>query len=414
MTRSTGVLLSLLALGVLPLALACREPLTSSDASVDAMRGADAAIESDAGPRPDAFRDPDAGPPEDLEGAIAYWAEAGSLAGVAALAADDDTRVVVTIGMATDTTAVDEHTLFNVASLSKTFTCALILSLVEEGLLDLDAPLSEILPELPIVHPAFPDAPITTRMLLSHTSGLVDDFLVLGEYTNTGMDDPTIGFEAFTRAYVEDPAHWGAEPGTRRSYCNAGYGVLGLVIERASGQSVRDLTQARLGPVGLDGAGWFFADIDTSRLATPYAKSGRGYAALPHHGFAFYTASSMMISVTGVERWLRLHLDDGTIDGVRILEASSVEETRRIQFPDAARSQGLTWSEEITGGERFWGHSGASYGTSAQMRYRPESRRLLVVLSNSDAYIRNRAGLTEGADAIDAILERLDHELDVR
>jgi CubicO group peptidase (beta-lactamase class C family) len=414
MTRTTGQLLSSLALVALPLALACREPAGTSDASVDAMHVEDAAVELDAGPGPDAPRAPDAGPPEDLEGAIAYWAEAGSLAGVAALAADDDTRLVVTTGMATDTTEVDEHTLFNVASLSKTFTCALVLSLVEQGLLELDAPLSEILPDVPIVHPRFPDAPITTRMLLSHTSGLVDDFLFLGEYTNTGMDDPSVGFEAFTRAYVEVEAHWGAEPGTRHDYCNAGYGLLGLVIERVSGRDLRDLTRERLGPAGLDGAGWFFADIDTSRLATPYAKSGRRYAALPHHGFAFYPASSMMISVSGVERWLRLHVEDGTIDGMRILDASSVEETRRIQFPDADGSQGLTWYHQRTGGERFWGHSGSSYGTSAQMRYRPESRRLLVVLSNSDAYIRNRAGLTEGADAIDAILERLDHELDVR
>jgi CubicO group peptidase (beta-lactamase class C family) len=414
MTRTTGQLLSLLSISVIPLALACREPLGTSDASVDAMRTEDAAIELDAGPSPDAARAPDAGPPEDLEGAIAYWVEAGSLAGVAVLAADDDTRVVVTLGMATDTTEVDEHTIFNVASLSKTFTCALVLSLVEEGLLDLDAPLSELLPDVPIVHPGFPDARITTRMLLSHTSGLVDDFLFLGEYTNAGMDDPSVGFEAFTRAYVEVEAHWGAEPGTRHDYCNAGYGLLGLVIERVSGRDLRDLTRERLGPVGLDGAGWFFADIDTSRLATPYAKSGRSYAALPHHGFAFYPASSMMISVTGVERWLRLHIDDGTIDGVRVLEASSIEETRRIQFADADGSQGLTWYHEYTAGQRFWGHSGSSYGTSAQMRYRPESRRLLVVLSNSDAYIRNRAGLTAGADAIEAILERLDHELDVR
>jgi len=119
----------------------------------------------------------------------------------------------------------------------------------------------------------------------------------------------------------------------------------------------------------------------------------------------------LTFSLVGVERWLIGHRDGGVIDGVRFLETTSVEETRRAQFPDVRGSQALVWYEQWQGGRRWWGHSGSSYGTSAQMRYQPEEGRLLVVLTNSDAYIRDRVGSPAGADAIDAILARLDAEL---
>lgn len=416
MSRLSGLALASIVALSLPLALACVEPTTPSDASLDAGSGTtDAPEVADAFVPRDAPRTPDAGPPDDLEGAVDYWTTAGSLAGVAALAADEDTRIVVTSGMASETQLVDEHTLFNVASISKTFTCALVLSLVEEGLLDLDAPLSEILPDVPIVHPAHPDVPITTRMLLSHTSGLIDDFLFLGDHTTSGTADPTIDFETFARDYVELEAHWGPEPGTRREYCNAGYGLLGLVIEAVSGRDFRALSDERLfDPMALDGAGWFYGDVEIDRVAIPFARSGRGYAALDHHQYAFYPATSLMISVAGLERWLRMHLALGMLDDTRHFEESSIEETRRAQFPELDDGQYLTWYASSTNGRRFIGHSGSSYGTSAQARYRAENGRILIVLSNSDAYIRSRAGIDEGADAIRAILDRLDRELDAR
>ncbi len=416
MSRLPGLALASIVTLSLPLALACAEPVTTSDASLDARTDpSDAAATPDGFVPTDAPRAPDAGPPDDLQGAVDYWTSAGSLAGVAALAADGDTRIVVTSGMASEDELVDEHTLFNVASISKTFTCALVLSLVEEGLLDLDAPLSEVLPDVPIAHPAHPAAPITTRMLLSHTSGLVDDFLFLGDYTTNGTADPTIDLEQFTRDYVAVETHWGPEPGTRREYCNAGYGLLGLVIEAVSGRDLRALSDERLfDPMALDGAGWFYSDVDVDRVAIPYARSGRGYAALDHHQYAFYPATSLMISVAGLERWLRMHVELGTLEGTRHFEESSIAETRRAQFPELDEDQFLTWSAESTRGERFIGHSGSSYGTSAQARYRPENGRILIVLSNSDAYIRARAGITEGSTAIRAILDRLDQELDTR
>jgi CubicO group peptidase (beta-lactamase class C family) len=415
LAHRTGLLLTMLVLAGAPLLGACIDSVPATDGAVVDAWASDAAMLDAGAVAPDAGRSdagPDAGPPPGLEEAVQYWLDVGALRGVAALAADRDSRIVVTRGMATDTQPVDEHTLFQVASLSKTAAAALALSLAEEGRLDLDGPIDDVL-GLAVRHPVYPETPITTRMLLTHTSGLVDDFLDLAPFVSEG--DPAIDLETFTRTYVADPTHWGAEPGTARVYCNAGFGVLGHVLERAAGEDLRTLSLARLfEPLALDGAGWFFGDVDTTRLAVPYAWDGRRYNALPQRGYAFYPASSWTVSLAGLERWLVAHRDDGVIDGVRFLDAESVLATRTAQVPALDAEQGLAWYQQRQGGRLWWGHGGSSYGTSAQMRYRPEDGRILVVISNSDAYIRSRFGARAGADAIDAILARLDAELDAR
>jgi hypothetical protein len=83
--------------------------------------------------------------------------------------------------------------------------------------------------------------------------------------------------------------------------------------------------------------------VELARVATPYAWNGREYASLPHRNFAFYPATSLMISVTALERWARGHLDLGVLEGTRFLEEASVQQTRPAQLPDADETQYLTW-----------------------------------------------------------------------
>ena len=370
----------------------------SSDASGDA--GSDA-------PRSDGG--PDAGPPMGFEEEVDYWMNAGGLHGVAALARQGDTRVVALRGLATETMPVDEHTLFNVASISKTFVAALALQEAEAGRLDLDGDVAPLL-GFEFQHPMHPTIAITPRMLMTHTSGLIDDFLDLS-ITN---GDPTESLDAFARSYSADATHWGAAPGTTRDYCNACIAVLARVIEQTSGTDFRALSRTRLfDPLALDGAGWFFADVDASRLVNFYTWSRvRGYGELPHQGFAHYPAGMLMISLSGLERWTLGHLQGGTLEGTRFLSEASVAETRRVQFPAISRGQAMVWYYANHAGSRWLSHSGSSFGASTQLLYRPEDGRLIIVLTNSDAYIRSRFGLPGGSDAIDRIIERMDAELD--
>lgn len=357
--------------------------------------------------------EPDLGPPADVEGFLDFEMRVGGLRGLAAAIVQDGVVArVYTRGRASETGPVDEHTLFVAASISKTFVGALLLQLAAEGRLDLDAPLDEVL-GFPARNPDFPAEPLSVRMLMTHTSGLIDDFGTLAGYTVSDGMDPTMTLDEVARGYLAVPAHFDATPGTAYSYCNAGFGVLGRVVELASGEDLRTLSEARLfGPLALDGAGWFYADVDASRLATEYIWNQRTnvYTPQPQRNYAHYPATSLRISVTGLARWLLVYTGAGTLDGVRILDPASFAETQIVTYPAVRSNQALVWYYTTQGGHRWLGHSGSSIGSSNQLLYDPDTGRGLVVLTNSDAYIRDRLGHSEGADAIDAIIGRLDAE----
>lgn len=368
------------------------------------------ALEVDAGtdaPRSDAG--PDAGPPMGFEEEIDYWMNAGGLHGVAALARQGDRRVVAVRGLATETMPVDEHTLFNVASISKTFVAALALQEAEAGRLNLDADVAPIL-GFDFHHPMHPTVAITPRMLMTHTSGMVDDFLDL----SVSDGDPTVTLDAFARSYSADATHWDDAPGTARNYCNACLAVLARVIEHTSSMDFRAASQTRLfAPLALDGAGWFFGDVDATRLAHFYTWAPRrGYDELPLQGYPHYPAGMLMISLSGLERWTLGHIGSGVLEGTRFLSDASIAETRRVQFPAVSGGQAMVWYYTTHAGMRWLSHSGSSFGASAQMLYRPEDGRMIIVLTNSDAYIRSRLGQPLGSDAIDHIVERMNAELE--
>ncbi len=392
------------------------------DASAIADAGAAGEVVNDAAS--DARRAPrdagtDAGPPEDLDGFVTHHMAAGGMPGLAAaVVRNGELTWTGTYGLADVETGrpVDAHTLFIVASVSKTLIAALALQLAEDGRLDLDAPIDEVLP-YPVRHPAHPEAPISARMLLAHVSGLRDNWPALGRVTTRDRDAPTPLAE-FSEAYVTPDgslyadANFGDAPGARRVYCNAGFGVLGHLLEVAGEGPLEALSEARLfGPLRMDGASWFLRDTDLERLATPYSWSARdGFNPNPHYGFAHYPATSMRVSVLGLARFARA-MTTGELEGVRVLSESSVRELGRAQFPSVSGGQGLAWSWRTVGTRRWLGHSGSTYGASALLLIQPEEQLALVLLTNADVYLRSEFGFDEGAESFAAIAERLDAEL---
>lgn len=411
MVRRSSLALSLALLAsvllALPLELGCTpgEDLPPGDAGTpptDAAPPIDAAPPVDAGP-----------PPADLEGFVDWHMAAGGIRGLAAaITTPDGTALTLTRGEASEGVPVDEHTLFVLASISKTFTGVMVMQLIEDGLLDLDAPLETYL-GYRVRHPAHPDVAITTRMLLAHVSGLTDDLPLLGT-VSTADADPDVTLAEFARDYVADPEHWAHQPGTTYDYCNAGFGVLGSVVEAASGEDFRARSEARLlEPLALDGAGWFLEDVERARIATPFVWSARTrrFTPVPHGGYAFYPASSLRVSIAGMARYARAVARGYELDGARVLSEALRDEMHRVPFPGADRDQAHAWNYASIRGHRFLHHSGSTNGGSTQL-YVGADGVGIVVLTNSDAYIRSRLGFPEGADALRAILERLDEEAD--
>ena len=161
---------------------------------------------------------------------------------------------------------VTERTCFRVASVSKLVMTFGALSLAADGLLGLDDELGAHL-GYPVRHPLYPDAPVTLRMLLTHTAALRDE----GSYGTRGMEPGCT-----LRELLRDPANWLAQrPGESFHYTNLGAGAAGAVMERAAGQPFDALMQRRVfAPLGVR------ASYDPRRISPP-GDLADGYAVRP-------------------------------------------------------------------------------------------------------------------------------------
>jgi CubicO group peptidase (beta-lactamase class C family) len=269
---------------------------------------------------------------------------------------------------------VTPETLFQIGSITKTFTGTAAMCLVEQGTLDLDAPLRAYLPELKLRDEDVASR-ATMRHLLTHTGGWVGDF----------FDDFGSGDDALARI-VESLADLPqlTPLGEIWSYNNAGFYVAGRVIEVLTGktyeQAVQDLL---LTPLGLDNTFFFAEDVMTRRFAAGHhrTESGPPTVARPWPiGRAAHPAGAIASDVRDLLRWARFHMSDG--EG--ILSRASLDEMQRDQF--AAESiferVGITWAISERTGARIIAHGGATNGQIAGFFFAPEHDFAFAVLTN--------------------------------
>ncbi len=197
---------------------------------------------------------------DDALGAIV---DAGAAAAVAVgVARGDDTTWLSAQGLADPAQgrAATTDTPFLLASATKAWVAVLAMTLVDDGLLDLDADVRTLSPALAgVVHPQHPDVVITPRMLLTHTSSLWDVPFTF-DATHATSGDAPLPMRDFVAGYFDDAspffggadAWWEPAPGTFSCYSNLGFGVLGVVVEDVGGGSWAALLQARvIAPLGL-------------------------------------------------------------------------------------------------------------------------------------------------------------------
>ena len=266
-------------------------------------------------------------------------------------------------------------TLYRIASISKLVTTVGVMRLVEAGTLSLDADVSQYL-GWSLRNPHFPDTPITLRQLLTHTSSLRDDAGYYWEYTTQIRNVLVPG-----RALYGKGAMWAknAAPGQYFQYANLPWGVIGTVMERATGERFDRLMQ-RLVFTPLDVRGGFhpadFSPRDLADTATLYRKrtvvNGQeiwdaspatgpwtpqvdNYQNEPpvpranadyvigSNGTAFGPQGACRLSALGLAKLMRLFMGGGEVDGVRLLKPETVAQmlARQWRF-DASRPNGGT------------------------------------------------------------------------
>lgn len=277
---------------------------------------------------------------------------------------------------------VTDDSVFQIGSISKVWTTTVVMQLVDEGRLDLDAPVVEVLPELRLSDPDVTEQ-VTMRHLLTHTSGIDGDV-----FTDTGRGDDCL------ERYVESLADVAMNHplGVTFSYCNSGYSLVGRVIERLTGQTWDQAMRERLFvPLGLQRTGTLPEEALLFRAAVGHVGEGDDAPQpAPVWGLPRSLGPAGLITSTAAEvlEFARMHLGGGVArDGTRVLQQESVREmtTRQVDLPDPfvlGDSWGVGWIRFEWGGRDVVGHDGSTIGQAAFLRLLPSHGLAVVLLTN--------------------------------
>ena len=276
----------------------------------------------------------------------------------------------------------DARTPHMIASLTKTFTGTAIMQLRDQGLLDLDDPVSRHIPELRPNDDAGLGK-VTIRRLLSHESGL------MGEPPGTDWGTGDYGAIAETLTRVDEIAAR-IPPNTQCKYSNLGYQLLGEVVARISGMPYVEYVQQRIfDPLGMTSTS-FTPDAElASRCAVGYLPATFADDFRPAPIFRNFTSEAGLWStVEDLARWIGLQFRTagGEPDGAQVLRGATLAEMQTARYlSDAAWTEAWCVSWYATRrGERIWiGHAGMLDGFTSYAGFLPTQKLGVIVLVNN-------------------------------
>lgn len=266
-------------------------------------------------------------------------------------------------------------TVFPIASISKTLTATAIMRLVEQGKLELDAPVRRYIPEFAVQDP---DATrdVAIWHLLTHTPGW--------EGQLTPEDRGIYSLSHFAESQRELPQL--APPGAIWSYNNAGFTIAGRVIEVATGQRIHEAMRGLvIEPIGLTRTFTRTEDAVTYRFAAAHRSSeGKVTVARPISRSSTVTAGGVWMSLADILAYAKFHLGDGTgAGGKPVLTRKSLELMRaaRVKKVGTDDEMGLGWHLRKVGGVTTASHGG-TLGHISLLELVPERNMALAVLTN--------------------------------
>ncbi|HEX5995860.1 MAG TPA: serine hydrolase domain-containing protein [Jiangellales bacterium] len=311
--------------------------------------------------------------------------------GAALAVAAGDEVIDVAAGVLSTATGVEATTdsVFQIGSITKVWTSALAMQLVDEGRLDLDAPVRSYVPEFRLADETAAAA-ITVRQLMCHTSGFEGDI-----FTDTGKGDDAV------ERYIDALTEVGqlVPPGERFSYNNAGFCVLGRVVEVLRGKPFDDCLREHLfAPLGLTHAAPSPYEAILHRAAVGHIQPTPEADPQPAPVWALARSngpagSMLAMSARDLVTFARMHIGAGAgPDGTRVLSDVSVRamQQRQVELPPLGLmgdAWGLGWEIYDWPGGTVIGHDGNTIGQSALLRVVPSQNVAIALLTNGGSPI---------------------------
>jgi D-alanyl-D-alanine carboxypeptidase len=337
-------------------------------------------IELRAVPRPVEFSIPRMTEAEALKAFHRYLdqAAAGHFSGAALVAKNGKPVFTAVYGMADREKKISNKldTKFRIGSMNKMFTATAVLQLVQAGKIGLNDPLVKYLPDYPNKDLA---AKVTIHHLLTHTGGTGDFFGP--EFDKHRLELRTL--QDYVKLYGERGLAF--DPGSRWDYSNYGFLLLGLVVEKASGQNYYDYVREHIfKPAGMNSTDSLPEDQTVPDRSVGYTKmnGAAGWRAnvdtLPYRGTSAGGGYSTVEDLLGFANALATH---------KLLDAKYMDllTTGKVERPGGASKYGYGFVDEVSAdGVRCFGHGGGAPGMNGDLKICPQSGYVIAVLANLD------------------------------
>ena len=309
-------------------------------------------------------------------------------------------------------------TVYNTFSMVKSMTAAAIFQLQEQGLLNIDDPVADYLPFFEVQYPSESSEIVTIRHLLNHSSGLSNNMPEVIGWIHFDGDPEWNQTELITQK-LPDYAELSYEPGSKGVYTNVGYMVLSAVIEAVSGQTYQQyMIDHIFKPLGMDQTSWTYDDalmdkeaagsspsVDFQAMMLPLLLDKDQIDSVIREkvdGVVWFNRVYMdqkgptgpISTVTDMVRFVMAFLNEGELDGQRILSEESVammtNESHVLpgNTPEAANYKeydqmyhGLGWYV-VKNHDFFIAHGGGGPGFAADMRLYPDRELGMVIIAN--------------------------------
>lgn len=324
------------------------------------------------------------------------------------------------------------RTIFRIASVTKTITATALMQLWERGLFNLDDDIGIYLGYM-VRNPHYPDIKITFRMLLTHTSSILD----FGGYEEALVSPrPPLLREILVpggKAYSE--LTWGDfMPGTEFVYSNFGYGIIGALVEVIAGERFDRYAVGHIfRPLGMDAA-YSVSDIaDFDEIAVLYKTSGSGefYPAcdcfpggarppgkestLPLGNYYIGPAGAVRSSVPDLAKFMTAHMNGGVYRVARILQKYTADIMHQLQWYGHGLKGFFKYSglgfhiTDALADRRLRGYAGEAYGLLSDMYFNCEEEVGVILVTNGGCYQFLSCGYAGfEAEAINTIFLKLD------
>ena len=263
------------------------------------------------------------------------------------------------------------ETRFRLGSITKQFTATLILQLVEQGKIKLDGKLSDYLPD----YRKDVGEKVTVHQLLSHTSGIPSYTGLPGFFNNVSRNPYSV--DEFVKKYASNDLEF--EPGSKFSYNNSGYFLLGAIIEKVTGKPYEQVLKEKIfEPLGMKNTGYDHHATLIQKRASGYEKTADGYVNAAYLDMSLpYAAGSLYSTVEDLYLW------DQALYTERVLSTQSKDLMYKPNLENYAYGWAITKAKLGTETVPQIGHNGGINGFNTLILRFPVQKNLIVLLDNT-------------------------------